>query len=150
MCFGQCFTWTTDCHGIKFILSYDRRNPAILRLQMCFMCWDMDIKHRNNIHLDDADYFSWLGSNLCYGPLLRAYIEPVHAIKRDHPSLSALPIEPQHMPYNRGPCLPQNVPDTVSAVATTLVPTMTGSQHLANWPILSSFSASPLDPALPA
>ncbi len=41
------------------------KNPAILCLQMRFMCWDMDIEHRNNIHLTDADYFSRLGSDLC-------------------------------------------------------------------------------------
>ena len=149
MCFGQRFTWTTDCHAIKFILSYDGKNPAILRLQMRFMCWDMDIEHRNDIHLTDADYFSRLGSNLCYDPLLRDYIQRVDAIKQDNPSPSALPIEPQHMPYYRGPRLPKFVPDTVSCVATPLAPTNTGSQHLANWPISFGFSAVPLSPDLP-
>ena len=149
MCFGQRFTWTTDCHTIKFILSYDGRNPAILRLQMRFMCWDMDIKHRNDIHLADADYFSWLGSDLCYDRLLRNYIERIHALKRDHPCPSTLPIEPQYMPYYHKPTFP-NVPDTIPTVATTLVPTITGSQHLANWPVLLfGFSASPSNPALP-
>jgi hypothetical protein len=38
MCFGQRFTWVTDCYALKFILSYDGRNSAILCLQMCFMC----------------------------------------------------------------------------------------------------------------
>ena len=80
MCFGQRFTWTTDCHAIKFILSYDGKNPAILRLQMRFMCWDMDIEHRNDIHLTDADYFSRLGSDLCYDPLLRDYIQQSNRI----------------------------------------------------------------------
>ena len=81
MCFGQRFTWTTDCHVIKFILSYEGKNPAILRLQMRLMCWDMDIEHRNDIHLADADYFSQLGSDLCYNPLLCDYIERIDAIK---------------------------------------------------------------------
>ena len=148
MCFGQRFTWTTDCHAIKFILSYDGKNPAILRLQMRFMCWDVDIEHRNDIHLTDADYFSHLGSDLCYNPLLRDYIQRIDAIKQDHPSPSALPIEPQHMPYYRGPRLPKFVPDTVSRVATTLAPTHTGSQHLANWPISFGFSAIPSSPDL--
>ena len=114
------------------------------------MCWDMDVKHSDNIHLADVDYFSWLGSDLCYDPLLHDYIDRIDAIKWDHPSLSVLPIEPQHMPYYCEPHLLKNVPDAVSAVATTLVPTITGSQHLANWPILFRFSASPSDPALPA
>jgi hypothetical protein len=55
MCFGQRFTWVTDCYAIKFVLSYDGRNPSILRLQMRLMCWDMDIVHRNNIFLTDVD-----------------------------------------------------------------------------------------------
>ncbi len=38
MCFGQHFTWVTDCYALKFILSYDGRNSAILCLQMRFMC----------------------------------------------------------------------------------------------------------------
>jgi hypothetical protein len=75
MCFGQRFTWVTDCYTLKFILSYNRRNSAILHLQMRFMCWDMDIEHRNNIHLTDADYWSRLGADICYDPLLKDYIE---------------------------------------------------------------------------
>jgi hypothetical protein len=43
--FGQRFVWVTDCYVIKFILSYKGGNPAILRLQMRLMCWDMDIVH---------------------------------------------------------------------------------------------------------
>jgi hypothetical protein len=43
MAFGQHFVWVTDCYALKFILSYDGRNPAILHLQMRFMCWDMII-----------------------------------------------------------------------------------------------------------
>ena len=76
---------------VKFILSYEGKNPAILRLQMRLMCWDMDIEHRNDIHLADADYFSQLGSDLCYNPLLCDYIECIDAIKWYHPSPSALP-----------------------------------------------------------
>jgi hypothetical protein len=61
MCFGKRFVWVTDCFAIKFILSYDGKNPAILRLQMRFICWDMDIVHRNDTFLVDADYWSRLG-----------------------------------------------------------------------------------------
>jgi hypothetical protein len=55
MLFGQRFVWVTDCYAARFILSYDGNNPAILRLQMRLMCWDVDIVHRNDIHLTDAD-----------------------------------------------------------------------------------------------
>jgi len=51
MLFGQRFVWTTDCYAIKFILSYDGANPAILRLQMRLMCWDVDIVHQMIITL---------------------------------------------------------------------------------------------------
>ena len=38
LCWGMRFTWATDCYGLKFILTYDGTNPALLRLQMRFMC----------------------------------------------------------------------------------------------------------------
>jgi hypothetical protein len=40
--FGQQFIWAPDCYTIKFILSYDGTNPAILCL-MRLMCWDVEI-----------------------------------------------------------------------------------------------------------
>ena len=57
LCWGMRFTWGTDCFGLKFILTYDGTNPALLRLQMRFMCWDMDIVHRNDRYLVDANYW---------------------------------------------------------------------------------------------
>ncbi len=30
MCFGQQFVWVTDCYALKFVLSYDGKDPAIL------------------------------------------------------------------------------------------------------------------------
>jgi hypothetical protein len=69
MCFGQRFMWVTDCYAIKFILSYDGHNPSILRLQMQFMCWEMDIKHRNDLFLTNAKYWSRLGADLTFDPL---------------------------------------------------------------------------------
>ena len=56
MLFGQRFVWVTDCYAAGFILSYDGNNPVVLQLQMRLMCWDVDIIHRNDIHLTDADY----------------------------------------------------------------------------------------------
>ncbi len=55
--FGQRFVWVTDCYAIKFILSYDGANHAILRLQMRLMGWDVDIIHRNDHYITDADYW---------------------------------------------------------------------------------------------
>jgi hypothetical protein len=54
MLFGQRFVWVTDCYAIKFILSYEGGNSAILRLQMRLMCWDVDIVHRPDTELVDA------------------------------------------------------------------------------------------------
>ena len=56
--FGQRFVWVTDCYAIKFILSYESGIPAILRLQMRLMCWDVDIVHRPDVELVDVDYWS--------------------------------------------------------------------------------------------
>jgi hypothetical protein len=56
MLFGQCFVWVTDCYGICFILSYDGANHAILCLQMHLMCCNVDIVHRNDSYVMDADY----------------------------------------------------------------------------------------------
>ena len=81
MCFGLRFVWVTDCYALKYILSYDGRNPTILRLQMRFMCWDMDIIYCNDHFLGDADYFLRLGADLCYDPLLHNYIEQIRAFK---------------------------------------------------------------------
>jgi hypothetical protein len=44
--FGQRFVCVTGCYAIKFIPSYKGGNPAILRLQMRLMCWDVDIVYR--------------------------------------------------------------------------------------------------------
>jgi hypothetical protein len=75
MCFGKHFTWVMDCYAIKFILSYGGHNSTVLRLQMRFMCWDMDIEHRNDHWLTDANYFSCLNADLCFNPLLKDYIQ---------------------------------------------------------------------------
>jgi hypothetical protein len=67
--FSQCFVWVTDSYTIKFILSYECGNPAILRLQMRLMCLDVDIVHRLDTELVDADYWSYLGVDIEFDPL---------------------------------------------------------------------------------
>ncbi len=139
MRFGQQFTWVTDCHAIKFILSYEGKNPALLHLQMHFMCWDMDIEHHNDMYLVDANYFSLLGSDLCYNPLIWEYIKHIWAIPCIHPPPTSLPIEPQNMPYYQGPLLPET-PPTTTAFMSADVPIETGFQYLVNWPLSVGFS----------
>jgi hypothetical protein len=145
-CFGQRFVWVTDCYAIKFILSYDGHNPAILCLQMHLMCWDMDIVNCNDNFLADADYFSRLGANLCYDPLLRAYIQQVRAIKLRNPSPTYLPMLPENMPYYRGHCVRNDngSSDATASTADVCAPPIcneTGLQHLAIWPV--SFGLNP-------
>jgi hypothetical protein len=147
----------------KFILSYDGRNSAILRLQMRFMCWDMDIEHRNDVHLTDADYWSRLGVDICYDPLLKDYIERANFLRKKFPAPTELPMLPENQPYYRPP---RNLPsdaDAPSAAllqlhdlfpadaeATKIIPLLgggiprvpaAGMQYLSNWPV--SFGETP-------
>ena len=83
----------TDCYAVKFILLYDGANQAILCLQMRLMGWDVDIIHRNNNHLVDADYWSWLESNLCYDPSFCQYLHLVLELRCMHPPPTNLPMK---------------------------------------------------------
>jgi hypothetical protein len=109
MCFGQCLTWVTNYYAIKLILSYDRCNPSILRLQMQFMCWEMVIKHKNDHFLTDVNYWSHLGAYLTFDHLLQAYIKQVQ-VWICNPSPTSLIPAPKNMPYFRGPRLPVLLP----------------------------------------
>ncbi len=62
--FGQRFVWVTDCYAAKFLLFYKDGNRAILWVQMCLMCWDVDIIHRPDSQLLDANYWFCLGINV--------------------------------------------------------------------------------------
>jgi hypothetical protein len=99
--FCREFTWVTDCYALRFILSYDGNNPAILCLQMRLMCWSMTIIHRPGTVLTSADYFSHLGADLCFDPYLKDYIQRVLAMKQFSPAVSTLPILPENMPGYR-------------------------------------------------
>jgi hypothetical protein len=101
--FAQRFVWVTDCYAVKFILSYDGSNPAILRLQMRLMCWDVDIVHRPDVELVDADYWSRLGVDLEYDPLYAKYLQQTRQYRTSYPSETGLPMRPENMPYYRGP-----------------------------------------------
>ena len=63
---------------------------------MRFMCWDMDIEHRNDHWLTDADYFSRLGADLCFDPLLKNYIQRTDFCQRRNPLVTSLPMEPEN------------------------------------------------------
>ncbi len=114
MLFGQRFVWMTDCYAIKFILSYDGANPAILCLQMRLMCWDVDIVHRNDHYIADADYWSRLGTDLCFDPLFKKYLELTRSLRTENPPPTYLPVQPENMPYYRGPRVTTPPDDTAN------------------------------------
>jgi hypothetical protein len=132
MCYGCQFVWVTDCYAVKFILPYDGANQAVLHLQMRLMGWDVDIFHRTNDYLIDADYWSRLDSDLCYDPSFRIYLHLISDLHKDNPPPTSLPMKAEHMPYYRGPRNPvehcpagtstDDFEDTiVDNVATTLI-----------------------------
>ena len=93
----------TDCYAIKFILLYKGGNPAILRLQMRLMCWDINIVHQPDVELIDADCWSQLGFDLNFDPLYRKYLELTRQTRQSNPAPTDLPMHPENMPYYRGP-----------------------------------------------
>jgi hypothetical protein len=99
MCYGRRFVWVTDCYVVQFILLYDGANQAILCLQMHLMEWDVNIVHRTNNYLVDADYWSPLDMDLCYYPSFRQYLRLTAELHRKHPPPTMLPMQAEHMPY---------------------------------------------------
>ncbi len=164
MCFGQHFTWVTNCCALKFVLSYNSHNSVILCLHMCFMCWDMDIEHRNNFHLVDVNYWSRLRADLCFDPLLKDYIQQADFLCKKHPLLTKLLMLPKNQPYYWPPCNPVQLKDPPAAGilqpqdifpahhnTIKIIPFLgggrpnvlnTGMQYLSNWPF--SFGNFPL------
>ena len=136
--FGMRFNWITDCYALKFILSYDGSNPAILRLQMRLMCWDMDIYHRNGEWLGDPDYWSRLARDICYDPLLKHYTELAYRYKKQYPAPSSLPMQDCNMPYYRGPRVKSPPKQDASAnaiISAMLIDECNGMQSLATYPV---------------
>jgi hypothetical protein len=103
MLFGCHFIWVTDCYAARFLLSYDGSNQAVQHLQMCIVGWDVDIVHRTNNYLVNADYWSCLNEDLCYDPTFKDYIRLVTTLQSQSSSPLDLPMLPKNMPYYRGP-----------------------------------------------
>ncbi len=103
MLFGQRFVWVRDCYTICFILLYDGNNPAIACLQMRLMCWDVNIVHRNDSHLVNANYWLRLGADICFDPLFKSYLDFDWELCKKIPAPTALPMKPENMPYYQGP-----------------------------------------------
>jgi hypothetical protein len=143
MLFGQRFVWVTDCYAIKFILSYEGGNSIILHLHMRLMCWDVDIVHRPDTELVDTDYWSRLGVDLDFDPLLRGYLAYALACHHSSPPPTDLPMRPENMPYYRGPRIQEPTKTAVTADALHIQSLITeivssfgcGHTHLSNVPI---------------
>jgi hypothetical protein len=117
----------------------------------------MDIEHRNNSHLVDTDYWSRLGTDLCFDPLLKDYIQRANFLCKKHPLLTKLPMLPKNQPYYWPPRNPVQLKDPPAAAilqpqdivlahhdANKIIPCLgggcpnvpdTGMQYLSNWPI---------------
>ncbi len=107
----------TDCYVIRFILSYDGANHAILCLQMRLMCWDVNIVHQNVHYITDADYWVCLGANLCIDPLFKTYLDLNWSLRLKCPAPSSFPMKPKNMLNYRGPRImpPTDTDDTSDA-----------------------------------
>jgi hypothetical protein len=82
------------------------------------MCWDVNIVHRNDHYIADADYWSRLGMDLCFDPLFKAYLEFNRSLCLENPPPSSFPMQPENMPYYCEPCVtkkPDNTVDTTDA-----------------------------------
>ena len=69
---------------------------------MRLMLWSVDIVHRKADHLVDANFFSRLGGDLCYEPLVKEYLNFTINLRKLYPPLTG-PILPENMPGFRGP-----------------------------------------------
>jgi hypothetical protein len=143
MLFDHRFVWINNCYAICFILSYNGANHAILCLQMHLMCWDVDLIHRNDDYVTDADYWLRLGANLCFDPLFKTYLDLNRSLCLKSPAPSLLPMKPKNMPYYRGPrIMPFSDTDDTSdsshhqaIVSTVMINNCHGLCHLSNIPI---------------
>jgi hypothetical protein len=107
---GQRFVWVTDCYTVKFLLSYEGGNPAILCLQMRLMCWDVNIIHRPDSHLVGADYWSRLGADIDFDLLFGDYLQYTMELRKLHAMPTDLPMRQENMPYYQGPLIQPQPP----------------------------------------
>ena len=81
------------------------------------MCWDVDIVHRPDTDLVDADYWSRLGADLNFDPLHRKYLELTRQLRQSNPAPTDLPMRPENMPYYRDPRVLKPSPEASTADA---------------------------------
>jgi hypothetical protein len=130
LCYGRPFTNIGDCVGIRWIMFYNGSNPVIKRIQLELMGWWMTIVHRPRRMNIAPDYFSKLGNEFHFDPLLNKY-QRIAAENQNHhpPEATGTSINDQNLPNFRGtrttPSMPQEAP------AATLGQAPSASTHLA-------------------
>jgi hypothetical protein len=67
------------------------------------MGWDVDIVHRNDHYITNADYWSRLGTDLCFDSLFKTYLDLTRTLRIENPPPTLFPMKPENMPYYRGP-----------------------------------------------
>jgi len=70
---GRPFTLITDCYALLWILQYQEDNPALRRLQLGLLGLWFTVVHRANKLNADPDYWSRIGQDIHFDPLLGKY-----------------------------------------------------------------------------
>jgi hypothetical protein len=126
---------------------------------MRLMCWDVDIVHCPDSELVDADYWSRLGTDIEFDPIFREYLAFTRQLRQSNPAPSDLPMQPENMPYYRGPRF-QHLTSTESDNANTLhiqslltdttTSTGWGHTHLSHIPLCFCEMAPEVHTAMPS
>jgi hypothetical protein len=94
-----------------------------------------------------------LGADLCFDPLLKTYLELTQSFFKENPPPTSLPMQPENMPYYRGPRIttpPADTANTTDAahcqaiISALLIDDCCGLCHLSNVPVkLGEFDKTP-------
>jgi hypothetical protein len=118
---------------------------------MRLMCWDVDIIHRPDHKLVNANYWLRLGTNIKFDPLFFNYLLYVMDLRKSHPAPTDLLMRPENIPYYRGPRV-QPVTATkatadahhIQSLLTDIVmSTSTGGTVLVNVPVRFGHATTP-------
>ena len=95
-------------------MTYDGPNPVLLRQQMRFQLWAMDLYHRPGTMMVAPDYFSRCGANLCFDELARNYLNRTVNFCQLYPAASGTML-PENMPGYRAPRIRTPIPPDTAA-----------------------------------
>jgi hypothetical protein len=98
----------------QFMTTYEGSIPAVLCLQMHLMGCEVDIIHRANVFIGDANYWLRLDADLCYDSLFKEYL---HIVSHLHSTFSKpleLPMQAANMPYYLRPYFHQDAKSPIT------------------------------------